>query len=71
MRDPYAPVRGKCTWWREVPNAQDEHDIMLKAPDKRVDCTCFVEGSVWSFPTCDVPAECPEHRHCRYYIKGA
>jgi len=71
VRDPFAPVRGKCTWWREVPNETDAHDIMLKDPDKRVECTCFVEGTVWTFPTSDVPGECPNHRYCRYYIKGA
>lgn len=70
MRDPYAPVRGKCTWWREVPNPNDVYDSRLKEPEKRVDCTCFVVGSVWSYRTCDVPAECPDSLHCRYYIKG-
>ena len=71
MRDIYAPIPGKCMWWREVPNETDIHDRMLKASDKRVDCTCFVEGKAWTFKECEVPIECPEHRYCRYYIKGA
>lgn len=70
MRDPYAPIRGKCMWWREVPNETDVHDRMLKASDKRVDCTCFVEGNAWTYKECEVPAECPQSRYCRYYIKG-
>jgi len=71
VRDPYAPVRGKCTWWREVPNDADSHDRMLKASDRRVDCSCFVEGSTWTYKESEVPAECPQNRSCRYYIKGA
>jgi hypothetical protein len=71
MRDPYAPIRGKCTWWREVPNDTDLHDGMLKPDDKRIDCSCFVEGKVWVFPAAQVPNECPDNRYCRYYIKGA
>lgn len=71
MRDPYAPVRGKCTWWREFPREEDRLDTRLKPAEKRVDCSCFVEGTVWEFCDADVPVECPQHRYCRYYIKGA
>ena len=38
--DAYAPIKGKCVWWRELPNEDDKHDIMIKAPDKRIACTC-------------------------------
>jgi len=57
-------------WWREVANESDLHDRMLKESDKRVDCTCFVEGAAWTFSECELPAECPRFRSCRYYIKS-
>lgn len=67
--DAYAPVKGKCTWWREVIIDEDLHDIMVKPDDKRVRCSCFVEGYYWMHPAAEVPDECPKMRHCRYYIK--
>ena len=67
--DAYSPVRGKCTWWREVILDEDAHNIMIKAEDKRVRCTCFVEGHFWTHRSDEVPPDCPNARHCRYYIK--
>jgi hypothetical protein len=68
--DPYSPVRGKCVWWREIPNSEDRYDISVKPEKKRIDCSCFVEGYRWTFVTAEIPAECPRHRECRYYVKG-
>jgi hypothetical protein len=67
--DAYMPIKGKCTWWREIPRADDQYDIRIKSPDKLVDCSCFVEGRLWEYRTADVPSDCPESRRCRYYIK--
>jgi hypothetical protein len=68
--DSYSPIRGKCVWWREVEDVEDRFDINVKPADKRVDCSCFVEGYQWVFPTIEVPPECPRCRGCRYYVKG-
>ena len=68
--DPYAPLRGKCTWWREIPRDEDRYDVTLKVEQRRVLCTCFVEGYRWEFPSTEVPAECPRANSCRYYIKS-
>lgn len=67
--DPFSPVKGKCAWWREVMLDEDIHDITLKHEDKRVRCTCFVEGYYWVHRYADVPLACPSSLHCRYYIK--
>ncbi len=69
--DIYMPVKGKCTWWREIPHEEDAYDIRLKDEDKRVRCSCFVEGDVWVFKTAEIPSDCPKRLHCRYYIKNA
>ena len=66
--DNYAPVKGKCTWWREVPRIEDEYDATLKPDQRRVTCSCFVEGFQWEFLVPDVPRECPRAKNCRYYI---
>jgi hypothetical protein len=68
--DPYSPIRGKCVWWREVPNPEDTHNVNVKPPDKRVDCSCFVEGYRWDVITAEIPSECPRSRECRYYVRG-
>ena len=65
----FHPIKGKCTWWREVPRDEDVYDVRIKAEDKRIACTCFVEGEYWEFPTSQVPPQCPRWRQCRYYIK--
>ncbi|PKQ16653.1 MAG: hypothetical protein CVT67_04480 [Actinobacteria bacterium HGW-Actinobacteria-7] len=69
MGDAYTPVRGKCTWWREMIVDEDVHNVRLKAGERRVTCSCFVEGKVWSSVEDDVPSDCPDAKHCRYYIK--
>jgi hypothetical protein len=68
--DSYSPIRGKCVWWREVEDVEDRFDINVKQADKKVDCSCFIEGFQWVFPTSEVPPECPQCRGCRYYVKG-
>lgn len=67
--DAYAPVPGKCKWWREQANEDDKFDVRLKRGDKRVTCSCFVEGHYWISKASEVPADCPNARSCRYYIK--
>ncbi len=69
MSDGYVPVKGKCTWWREMPSEDDRFDSRLKKGERRVMCSCFVEGKGWALTQDKVPADCPEYRHCRYYIK--
>lgn len=69
MSDGFMPIKGKCTFWRERMNVDDEFDVRLKKPEKRVDCSCFVEGDVWSFPAIEVPGDCPNNTRCRYYIR--
>lgn len=68
--DPYAPVKGKCTWWREVLHEEDLYDSTLKPAERRVKCSCFVEGYQWEFPLAEVPVECLRANNCRYYIKS-
>ncbi len=68
--DPFAPVRGKCKWWREIPSEEDKYDVRLKEHEKSVYCSCFVEGKGWSFTRGDIPSDCPDARGCRYYIKN-
>jgi hypothetical protein len=69
-RDPYAPIKGKCIWWREFPNQEDVWDVRLKDAEKTVSCSCFVEGKGWTFMRAELPAECPDSRACRYYIRN-
>jgi len=68
--DGYSPIRGKCTYWRERMNEEDRHSIMVKKEDKRVECTCFIEGYSWMHTASTVPKECPERFRCRYYVSG-
>lgn len=69
MSDAYTPIKGKCTWWREMPVEDDVYDTHLREYERRVVCSCFVEGLSWTMPRSDVPNDCPENRKCRYYIK--
>jgi len=69
--DGYAPIRGKCTYWRERANDDDRWESRIKRGDKRVTCSCFVEGTQWSVTESTVPSDCPERLHCRYYIKSS
>jgi len=64
----FAPTRGKCFYWRENPNDEDQWDTRIKKDERRVDCSCFVEGEVWTFTVNSVPSDCPQKMHCRYYI---
>ncbi|MDP2402125.1 MAG: hypothetical protein Q8M66_09105 [Actinomycetota bacterium] len=67
--DGFTPIKGKCTWWRETADAEERHNLRIKPEDVTVRCMCFVEGHYWSHRRADVPADCPESRRCRYYIK--
>lgn len=69
MSDGYAPIRQKCTFWRERAWEDDRWDMSLKKADKRVECSCFVEGKIWMVTASVVPSDCPDRVHCRYYIK--
>ncbi len=69
MSDGFTPIKGKCQWWREAAVEDDVFDSRLPDERKRVDCSCFVEGRGWVFERCEVPRDCPQSRHCRYYIK--
>jgi len=69
VADYYLPIKGKCTWWRELPVDDDAYDVRLKEEQKRVSCSCFVEGKMWTYVRAELPSDCPDSRHCRYYIK--
>ncbi len=69
MSGAYSPIRGKCTWWRERAVDEDIYEVRLKDHQRRVTCSCFVEGHVWTHERGELPADCPEARHCRYYIR--
>lgn len=64
------PIRGKCTWWRELLKEEDRFDRGITAAAKRVDCMCFVEGNSWEFMVRDLPRDCPMSLGCRYHIKS-
>jgi len=68
MSSAYAPIKGKCTWWRERPVEEDIWDTRLKQAERRVHCSCFVEGFYWAVKCAEVPEDCPDRRRCRYYI---
>ena len=70
MVDAFSPVKGKCLWWREIPNDEDTYGVRLKEHEKRVYCSCFVEGKGWTVSRGEVPEDCPDARMCRYYIKN-
>ena len=70
MSDGFSPVRGKCTWWRERAVEEDTYDVRLEKGERRVYCSCFVEGKSWTFTTDEVPSDCTDSKHCRYYIKS-
>jgi len=69
MADGFAPIKGKCTYWRERFNDDDAFDSRVKKIDKRVECSCFVEGKAWQLTASTIPSDCPDKLHCRYYIK--
>jgi hypothetical protein len=69
MTNAYTPIKGKCIWWREFAVDEDLWDTRLKDGERRVYCSCFVEGKGWYNQRKNVPGNCPDNRHCRYYIK--
>lgn len=69
MSDAFSPIRGKCMWWRETAVDEDVYDVRLREDEKRVNCACFVEGHLWIHSRGEVPPDCTEWKHCRYYIK--
>lgn len=69
MSDGYAPIKGKCTYWRELASEDDRWDTSVKPADRRIVCSCFVEGKAWYYTASTAPADCPDRLHCRYYIK--
>ena len=69
-RDPYAPIKGKCVWWREFPVEEDKWNTRLKPDDRAIACSCFVEGKGWMVKSIELPDDCPDKRACRYYIKN-
>ncbi|GAB4279178.1 MAG: hypothetical protein Kow0056_12200 [Coriobacteriia bacterium] len=69
MSDGYAPIKGKCVYWREALDEDDRWTPSIKPPKKRVHCSCFVEGDVWTFKAAEVPKDCPNWMACRYYVK--
>lgn len=64
----FSPIRGKCFYWREQLNVDDVYDTRVKKDERRVECSCFVEGDRWTYTASTVPADCPQRLHCRYYI---
>lgn len=66
--DGFAPIKGKCYYWREAVDDDDRFNTRVKKTEWRVRCTCFVLGDGWTYTVETVPADCPERRTCRYYI---
>lgn len=64
----FAPIRGKCFYWRERAHDDDLYDTRVKKGQRRVNCSCFVEGHQWTYTEETVPSDCPDNRHCRYFI---
>lgn len=69
LEDAYTPIKGKCMWWREALDEEERWDTRIKPEDMTVRCFCFIEGRAWAHKRCEVPADCPESRRCRYYIR--
>lgn len=69
--DPYSPIKGKCAFWREHPNDDDVWDTSIKKENRRIMCTCFIDGDMWTRTEGTLPADCPKRFKCRYYVKSA
>jgi len=67
--DGQTQVIGKCHYWRERMLDDDRWDTDVKYPDKRVKCSCFIEGTQWDTTVGELPSECPEERSCRYHVR--
>jgi hypothetical protein len=61
-------VGGKCAYWRERMHDDDRFDPDIKEQDKRVVCTCFIEGTSWQATAGTLMPDCPDRWHCRYYV---
>jgi hypothetical protein len=66
--DGFSPVRGKCHFWREQLDADDVYNTRVKKGDRRVRCSCFIEGRGWTYTIDTLAVDCPDRYHCRYYI---
>lgn len=69
VSDGFTPISGKCTWWRERAVEEDVWSPRLRAEEKRVNCSCFLEGYVWTVQRQEIASECPRNRMCKYYIR--
>jgi hypothetical protein len=67
--DGQSQVRGKCQYWRERMNDDDRWDIDLKPHERRVMCSCFVEGDQWDATVGTLPDDCPDRFRCRYHVR--
>ncbi len=68
--DGFSPIRGKCQFWREAAHIDDTWDTRVLKEDKRVICSCFIDGDMWVTPKKETPSDCPKRYQCRYYIKS-
>jgi hypothetical protein len=34
--DAYSPIKGKCRFWRETPEVDDQYNTLIKKDEKRV-----------------------------------
>lgn len=68
--NPFAPVRGKCVYWREQIDDDELWDARIKLEDRSVRCSCFIEGYIWDATVASIELDCPRRDHCRYYIKA-
>lgn len=66
--DAFSPVKGKCQFWREYPEEDDRYNTSIKFDNKRVRCSCWVDGDQWLVTNATIPADCPRKFECRYYI---
>jgi len=68
--DGMSVVHRKCRFWRELLDEEDRFDSEVKPRDRRVHCSCFVEGLSWEVTVGTVPADCPLRSRCRYYAEA-
>ena len=68
--DGFAPIKGKCLYWRERLDEEDRYDSRLKKDEWRVHSTCFVDGDRWEYTVSTIPPDCPLHRKCRYHMRA-
>lgn len=68
--DGQTQVRGKCQYWRERMSEEDRWDSDIKASQKRVRCSCFIEGTQWDATAGTLPEDCPDALTCRYHVRA-